>query len=73
VAQHELFTDYITHAIRMTGTPDRTEATQPDVKGPAADIEAALKALREAKDKDGQKKAAEALEAALKQLKEQVK
>jgi hypothetical protein len=44
-----------------------------DVAHSVGEAEAALKALREAKDKEGQKKAAEALEAALKKLKEKVK
>jgi RNA polymerase sigma factor (sigma-70 family) len=40
---------------------------------PVKDAEAAVKALREAKDKEGQRKAAEALEQAMKKLKEQLK
>jgi RNA polymerase sigma factor (sigma-70 family) len=44
-----------------------------ELKDPAADIEAALKALREAKDKDAMKKAAEALEKAIKKFKDRLK
>jgi hypothetical protein len=38
-----------------------------------ADAESAVKALREAKDKEGQRRAAEALEKAMKKLREQLK
>jgi RNA polymerase sigma factor (sigma-70 family) len=44
-----------------------------ELKDPAADIEAALKALREAKDKDAAKKAAEALERAVKKFRDQLR
>jgi RNA polymerase sigma factor (sigma-70 family) len=40
---------------------------------PVKDAEAAVKALREAKDKEGQRKAAEALDKAMKKLREQLK
>jgi RNA polymerase sigma factor (sigma-70 family) len=46
--------------------PARTESD------PVKDAEAAVKALREAKDKDGQRKAAESLEKAMKKLREQL-
>jgi RNA polymerase sigma factor (sigma-70 family) len=49
------------------------DVTHPDVSTTAGEVESALKALREARDKDGQKKAAEALETAMKKLREQVK
>jgi hypothetical protein len=45
----------------------------PDVSVPTGEAETALKALREAKDKEGRRKAADALENALKKFKEQVK
>jgi hypothetical protein len=44
--------------------------TQPD---PAHDAEAAVKALREARDPEAKRRAADALEKAVKQLKEQLK
>jgi hypothetical protein len=40
---------------------------------PAQEVEAALKAFREAKDKEAKKRAADALEKALKKLREQLK
>jgi hypothetical protein len=40
---------------------------------PVKEAEAAVKALREAKDKEGQRRAAEALEKAMKKLREQLK
>jgi RNA polymerase sigma factor (sigma-70 family) len=48
-------------------------APREDVSGPAKDVESALKALREAKDKEGQRRATEALEKALERLKRQTK
>jgi RNA polymerase sigma factor (sigma-70 family) len=44
-----------------------------DVSGPAKEAESALKALREAKDKEGQRRATEALEKAVEKLKRQTK
>jgi hypothetical protein len=46
--------------------PARTESD------PVKEAEAAVKALREAKDKEGQRKAAEALDKAMKKLREQL-
>ncbi len=43
------------------------------VSDPVKDAEAAVKALREAKDKDAKRKAADALEKAMKKLREQLK
>jgi RNA polymerase sigma factor (sigma-70 family) len=47
--------------------------TAPQVPDPAQEAEAAIKALREAKDPQGKRNAAEALEKAVKKLKEQLK
>src|SRR5262249_24271661 len=60
---------------RLAWTPmPAVPAPQPDVVGEAAkEAEGALKALREASDKEGQRRAAEALENALKKLREQLK
>jgi RNA polymerase sigma factor (sigma-70 family) len=44
-----------------------------DVSGPVQEAESALKTLREAKDKEGQRRATEALEKALQKLKQQTK
>jgi RNA polymerase sigma factor (sigma-70 family) len=67
------------------GKLTRMEMTDPELEAlwklsllgietdPAADIEAALKALREAKDKDAMKKAAEALERAIKKFKDRLR
>jgi RNA polymerase sigma factor (sigma-70 family) len=44
-----------------------------DVSGPAREAEAALKALREAKDREGQRRATQALEKALEKLKQQTR
>jgi hypothetical protein len=44
-----------------------------DVSGAAKQVESALKALREAKDKEGQRQATEALEKALEKLRQQTK
>jgi RNA polymerase sigma factor (sigma-70 family) len=53
----------------------RSAGVQPvrraDVAGPAKEAESALKALREAKDKEGQRRATEALEKAVEKLKQQ--
>jgi RNA polymerase sigma factor (sigma-70 family) len=48
-------------------------APRGDVTGPAKEAESALKALREAKDKEGQRRATEALDRAMKKLREQLK
>jgi hypothetical protein len=60
---------------RLAYTPWLTApAAQPDVVGEAAkEAEGALKALREASDKEGQRRAAKALENAMKKLREQLK
>jgi RNA polymerase sigma factor (sigma-70 family) len=55
----------------------RSAGVQPirraDVAGPAKEAESALKALRQAKDREGQRRATEALEKALQKLKQQTK
>jgi hypothetical protein len=48
-------------------------ASEKAVPDAAREVEVAVKALREARDKDGQRRAAEALEKAMKKLKEQLK
>jgi hypothetical protein len=52
---------------------DARPAPRGDVTGPAKEAESALKALREAKDKEGQRRATEALDKAMKRIKEQLK
>jgi hypothetical protein len=54
-------------------TPYSALSCQTPASDPLTDAEAAVKALREAKDKEGQRKAAEALDRAMKKLKEQLK
>jgi RNA polymerase sigma factor (sigma-70 family) len=57
-----LYQQWISNAAQPDGVSDATKAA-----------EAAVKSLREAKDKDAQRKAAEALEKAMKKLKEKLK
>jgi hypothetical protein len=48
-------------------------APRPKAADPVKEVEAALKAWREARDKDSKRKAAEALDKATKKLREQLK
>jgi hypothetical protein len=54
------------------GTP-RGANSAPPLPDPVKDVEAALKQLREARDKDGQRRAAAALEQAMAKLRERIK
>ncbi len=63
-----------TYRLQADGTVmDVSPVRRNEVSGAAKEAESALKALREAKDKEGQRRAAEALDRAMKKLKEQLK
>jgi RNA polymerase sigma factor (sigma-70 family) len=57
----------------VSGQSGVQPAPRPDVSGPAREAETALKALREAKDKEGQRRAAEALDKAMMKLRDKLK
>jgi hypothetical protein len=65
---------YIANGSLLRPNKDGTFSVEPlprdDLSGAVKEAEAAVKALREAKDRDGQRRATEALEKALKKLKQ---
>jgi RNA polymerase sigma factor (sigma-70 family) len=67
---NEIDARYLNEKPRKAGVQP---APREDVSGPANEAEAALKALREAKDQEGQRRATQALEKALEKLKQQTK
>jgi RNA polymerase sigma factor (sigma-70 family) len=68
---------YITNGTLLRPNKDGTFSVEPlprdDLSGATKEAEAALKALREAKDKEGQRRATEALEKAVEKLKQPAK
>ncbi len=59
--------------LRQDGTPRASSVVSDAPPDPLKQAEASLKALKEAKDQDGKRRATEALEKALQKLKQQAK